>query len=70
MTEEHVAMMMDRLLGERVPHLRDEAVRTVRERLLVRRPPRAVVMNLNLLKSRAWGTCRQFTTVGCIEVFV
>ena len=69
MTEEYVALMMDRLLGERDPHLWDEAVRTMIEGVLVRRPPRAVVMNLNVLRSRAWGTCRQFTTVGCIEVF-
>ena len=69
MSEKQVEMMVDSLLGERVPHLRDDVVRTISNRVLVRQPPRAVVMHLNTIRSNAWGTCPRFTTVGSVEVY-
>ena len=69
MTEHHVATAMERLLGEHAPHLHDIITQTVASRLITHRPADAVVINLNDIRSRAWGVCREFTTLESVEVY-
>jgi hypothetical protein len=69
MTEHNVATAMERLLGEHAPHLHDRLTQTVASRLITHRPADAVVINLNDIRSRAWGVCREFTTLESVEVY-
>ena len=69
MTDRHLAIVMERLLGEHAPHLHEEVVQTIADRVFVRQPPTAVVVSLNEMRSQAWGTCRRFTTVGSVDVY-
>jgi hypothetical protein len=69
MTEQNVATAMERLLGEHAPHLHDVLTPTVASRLVTRRPADAVVINLNDMRSRAWGVFREFTTLESVEVY-
>ena len=69
MTERNVATAMERLLGEHAPHLHDLVTQTVSSRVVTHRPARAVVVNLNEMRTRAWGVCREFTTIEAVEVY-
>ena len=74
MTERNVATVMERLMGEHAAYLHDGITQTVAGRVanpLTRdRPARAVVINLNDVRSHLRGVCREFTEVESVEVYV
>ena len=69
MTEQNIATIVERSLGQQAPYLRESIVRTIHERLNAGRAPRAIVMNLNSMRSMARGTYRRFTATGAVEVY-
>lgn len=72
MTERNVATVMDRLLGQHAPYLHDGLTKTIAGRIATTngRPARAVVINLNDVRSHLRGVCREFTEVESVEVYV
>ena len=69
MTEQHIATIIERSLGQQAPYLHDSIIRTIQERVAGGQTPRAIVMNLHGMRSMARGTYRRFTTAGAVEVY-
>lgn len=69
MTEQHVATVVERSLGQQAPYLHEGIIRTIHERIAGGQAPRAIVMNLNGMRSLARGTYRRFSTAGEVEVY-
>jgi hypothetical protein len=69
MTEQNVATVMERLLGEHAPYLHAALTETIASRLASRRPAQAVEVTLNDIRSKPWGVCREFTTLESVEVY-
>ncbi|MDA0797146.1 MAG: hypothetical protein O2826_03430 [Chloroflexi bacterium] len=70
MTERNVATVMERLMGEHAPYLHEGLTQTVAGRVVGRRPARAVVINLNDIRSHLRGVAREFTEVESVEVYM
>ena len=70
MTEQNVATIIERTLGQQAPYLQENIIQTIHERITAGRAPRAIVMNLNGMRSMARGTYRRFTAAGAIEVYL
>jgi hypothetical protein len=74
MTERNVATVMERLLGEHATYLHEGMTQTIADRVVATganiRPARAVVINLNDVRSHLRGVAREFTEVESVEVYV
>ncbi len=69
MTEQNIATIIERSLGQQAPYLQESIIRTIHQRLIAGQTPRAIVMNLNSMRSMARGTYRRFTAAGAVEVY-
>lgn len=70
MTERNITTIVDRLLDGNDSHLNDGIVREIADRMIGTAPPRAVVINLDEVRTKAWGIVRRFSTLGPVEVYV
>ena len=68
MTDHHIATALQRLLGERVPHLMEEIADAVSYHLLGPKPAQAVVVELGTQDSWARGVLGRFATLDAVHV--
>jgi len=69
MTECNVATVVGRLLGNEDCHLHESVTRTIAGRVLGERAPRAVVVSIDGIGTKAWGACHRFATLGSVEIY-
>ena len=68
MTDHHIRRMVDELVGSAAADLGDTIASTIGGRMLFATPPRAMVLQLDIVRASSGGLRREVTVLASVEV--